>query len=713
MKKIIPILLILFISCVVKSQTSAWSTIGNTSTTFTNVMGNKNNYSLRFITNNIFRTIIDSLGNMGINTSLPSAKLHIKGNGSTNTTTSFKIDDNANMPILTLLDEGLTTLNGHLGVNETADPSYDILTNGSIRTETGNIFLDNTGSGVYFNSSGFSRIISDGSYNFLGSFGSYYFNNSSNNSDVSIVYSGVAASVGIGTVSPTQKLDVRGSVRIVDGTQGAGKVLTCDNNGVATWSTSPTGTTYTVSTPLTLTSGTIIGIPVSNTSTSGYLASTDWNLFNGKQPQLNVTVFVKASGTTISYANSTYLTTSSAASTYAPITSPTFSNTVTLGQDATSGLQAVTYQQFQLGLLGRNDKEAAKYATTAALPTVIYANGSSGVGATLTGASVGAISFDSNTPLVGDRVLVKNQVSTFQNGTYTVTAVGSGIVAFVLTRSTDFNQSSEILTGSTVFVTSGTTLSSTTWVVNSADNPVMGTDPITFVQTAGQGSFIAGTGINITGTTISTSGVPNSALSTAGTFTVNGTAMALGTSSTVTSAAGTLTGTGLNSTVVTSSLTTVGTLTAGVWNATSIGTSYLPANQTQLTSAANLTTIGTVTTGIWNSNSAPPVGTVATASLITINTDNYNMYTVTSLSTATTFTAPTGTPKTGQGLIIRIKDNGTARSLTFTTGANGFRFSSDQPAPSTTTLGKTIYLYFLWNEASPGTWDCTGWRDNY
>jgi hypothetical protein len=43
-------------------------------------------------------------------------------------------------------------------------------------------------------------------------------------------------------------------------------------------------------------------------------------------------------------------------------------------------------------------------------------------------------------------------------------------------------------------------------------------------------------------------------------ITVNGTAIALGASGTVTAAAGTLTGTTLNATVVTSSLTTVGTL---------------------------------------------------------------------------------------------------------------------------------------------------------
>lgn len=44
--------------------------------------------------------------------------------------------------------------------------------------------------------------------------------------------------VGIGTTTPTQKLDVAGKVRIHDGTQAAGRILTSDADGVATWSTS-------------------------------------------------------------------------------------------------------------------------------------------------------------------------------------------------------------------------------------------------------------------------------------------------------------------------------------------------------------------------------------------------------------------------------------------------------------------------------------------
>lgn len=147
-------------------------------------------------------------------------------------------------------------------------------------------------------------------------------------------------------------------------------------------------------------------------------------------------------------------------------------------------------------------KEACKYASIAALPSIVYANGSSGVGATLTGVALAAISLDSSSPSVNDRVLIKNQVSTFQNGIYIVTATGSGIAVFVLTRATDFDQSTDIKTGQSVFVTSGNTLASTTWDVNSADAPVMGTDAITFAQSAGPGSFVSGNGISITGNSI-------------------------------------------------------------------------------------------------------------------------------------------------------------------------------------------------------------------
>ncbi|MEQ1733601.1 MAG: hypothetical protein ABL940_08005, partial [Bacteroidia bacterium] len=41
--------------------------------------------------------------------------------------------------------------------------------------------------------------------------------------------------VGIGTTTPTEKLDIAGSIKITDGTEGLNKVLTSDATGKATW----------------------------------------------------------------------------------------------------------------------------------------------------------------------------------------------------------------------------------------------------------------------------------------------------------------------------------------------------------------------------------------------------------------------------------------------------------------------------------------------
>ena len=52
-----------------------------------------------------------------------------------------------------------------------------------------------------------------------------------------------AGNMGIGTETPTEKLHVEGSVRIVDGTEQNGYVLTCDANGVGSWQPSTSGGT--------------------------------------------------------------------------------------------------------------------------------------------------------------------------------------------------------------------------------------------------------------------------------------------------------------------------------------------------------------------------------------------------------------------------------------------------------------------------------------
>jgi hypothetical protein len=102
------------------------------------------------------------------------------------------------------------------------------------------------------------------------------------------------------------------------------------------------------------------------------------------------------------------------------------------------------------------------------------------------------------------------------------------------------------------------------------------------------------------------------------------------------------------------------------------------------------------------------VTTITSSATPTPNVDNADLYKVTALAAAATFGSPTGTPKSGQSLLIRIKDNGTARALSFN---SIYRFSTDQTAPTTTIINKTIYLGFIYN-SDDSKWDCLGWITN-
>lgn len=141
-------------------------------------------------------------------------------------------------------------------------------------------------------------------------------------------------------------------------------------------------------------------------------------------------------------------------------------------------------------------KTAVANATTAALPStgaIVYANGTLGVGATLTRFENGALgAIDGITNLVGDRILVKNQATAFQNGIYTVTAVGSGGAPYVLTRATDLDQSAEFLYNVAVTVTAGTVNAGRQYKNTSADAPTLGATGISFGQVTPIGTSQAG-----------------------------------------------------------------------------------------------------------------------------------------------------------------------------------------------------------------------------
>lgn len=106
------------------------------------------------------------------------------------------------------------------------------------------------------------------------------------------------------------------------------------------------------------------------------------------------------------------------------------------------------------------------------------------------------------------------------------------------------------------------------------------------------------------------------------------------------------------------------------------------------------------TVTLTNKRIDPRVGTTTSSATPTPDADAHDEYNVTALAAGAVFAAPTGTPVNGQPLIIRIKDNGTARSL----GFNAIYRAIGVTLPTTTVISKTMYLGMLWNSAD-SKWD--------
>lgn len=95
----------------------------------------------------------------------------------------------------------------------------------------------------------------------------------------------------------------------------------------------------------------------------------------------------------------------------------------------------------------------------------------------------------------------------------------------------------------------------------------------------------------------------------------------------------------------------------------------------------------------WAPRLAPRVNGTTTSAAPTPNADTTDIYSLTALAEAAVFGAPTGTPVNGQKLIIRIKDNGTARALSF----NASYVAGGVALPTTTVLSKIMHLGFQYN----------------
>jgi len=378
------------------------------------------------------------------------------------------------------------------------------------------------------------------------------------------------------------------------------------------------------------------------------------------------------------------------------------------------------------------------------------------VGTTVNITLSGLQTIDSYTTLSGDRVLVKNQSSSQFNGIYIASASA-------WTRSTDMDVWSEVPGAYTVLLNGGQ--ADTGWVCTATQSGTINVTAMPWVQFSGANTYYAGTGLTLasntfsitnTGVSASTYGsasvvpvlavnaqgqitsasnstisiapsqinatIPNSGL-TNSSITVNGNAIALGGSATITAinpfalTIGTgLTGTSYNGSVATtitidSSVVTLSgtqtltnkTLTAPVISTiTNTGTLTLPTSTDTLVGRATSDTLTNKTiaagsntiTGLTNSNLSGTAG-ITNANLanssITVNSTSISLGGSGTITANTTNTLTIGTGLSGTSFngssAVTIANTGV---LSFSAGTTGFT-----PSTATTgaiTLGGTLGL---------------------
>lgn len=100
------------------------------------------------------------------------------------------------------------------------------------------------------------------------------------------------------------------------------------------------------------------------------------------------------------------------------------------------------------------------------------------------------------------------------------------------------------------------------------------------------------------------------------------------------------------------------------------------------------------------------VQSVVSAATVTPNADTDDGVKITAQAEALILANPSGTPTEMQGIVIRIKDNGTARAITY---GDKYRVIGTT-LPTTTVINKTIYIAILYN-LTDEEWDVIGVRE--
>jgi len=365
---------------------------------------------------------------------------------------------------------------------------------------------------------------------------------------------------------------------------------------------------------------------------------------------------------------------------------------VTVTQDPVANLELTTKQYVDnLASTGLSYHDPVQYATNTDLGAVTYNNGVAGVGATLTKTvPFSTLVIDGHTftsPAdIGKRVLIKDETNQAYNGIYDVVSVGSGASAWQLIRSSDadtygpgVNQLSQ---NDYFFVQDGVANEGSAFVVNTVGTITFGTTAITFAQFSSSQVYDAGTGLSLVGTTFSiantavTAGAYGSA-SSVGTFTVNAQGqLTLASDSSIAINGNQITSGTVGSAYISGSytgITGVGTLTAGIWTANTIGAAYGGTGLSTYTTgdliyASGSTTLSTIGIGangyILTVSGGLPTWQPANASVVTsFQTSLSGLTPSTSTTGAITLAGTLGVSSGGTGastLTGYVKGSGTS-----------------------------------------------------
>jgi len=277
---------------------------------------------------------------------------------------------------------------------------------------------------------------------------------------------------------------------------------------------------------------------------------------------------------------------------------------------------------------GLNVHDATKVATPDTLAnitggTITYNNGTSGVGATLTTTGSFNLIDTVNVQTAGTRIMVKNEANAVTNGVY----VWSN--ATVITRATDYDSVPEVEAGDFIFVSSGNVYGNTGWVQTSTVTGIGTTgNNIVFTQFSGQGTYTAGTGLTLTGTTFSVNASQTqiTAVGTLGSLSVAGNTVSgnLSTAGLVT-ATGNVTGGNVNTAGV---VTATGNVTGANFNTAGLVTATGNVTGGNVNTAGVVTATGNITGGNLNATGLSLSGNVVSALNVTANVAAGNLRTV-------------------------------------------------------------------------------------